>query len=623
MAMRPIATDVPAAADDEPPPSPNDPAGTILPGDLGNLSIDVNTLTGTQSVGINALLNGNFKTADFGESSKELGQNLVWQYLKGTLTHDGFKVNNDYAGNSPAERLDAVLRACNPQTAYKLLSGQLPDPANSSDTLPGEPVNPQDIKDQKLLQSDVKQLVANGTFTAGDIRELVDAQATTGGDPYSQIGSNGLAAIVHGLPNDAQGLAVKKEFATESLNKAAATKNPDQREFFAAQAATAMASAGHSTAMSMMHALAKNDPRKLNILIQGGLAGQARAEQTTSPLWNPEKTPANGATQLLQWAGDDATDQNVDGPYVPDTGSPQQKQFAARVFNDAMDFFRTDRDPDEKTVSFSSSALPGVSSDDLGSLQDTLLKNDGHGQPSVRLALAEMMDNSFNQIAKTETGGGVVLDDSAAPRLADFARIEFGHYAGDSKNPDWISQYAAQAYGSHLGQLLSGIQQYTQSGSTTSLQGEFPGLFNGDPKTQAREAASLAGGMFGAMSSGILTDTVIVNGNDAANQDQKDRVLAVLGGVLTSAALFVPVFGEGVGALKVASLVGSAGAGFSTAPAFDNSDDSGKGWDPVAADQEKFHDQLNPPPTDNPMANRELDVVDDFQNAFTYYDRTG
>jgi len=604
-----------------PAPSPNDPPGTILPGDLGDLSIEVKTGAGERAVGINDLLNGNF-TPPPGttQTPQQLGQSLVWQYLKGSSTPNGDRVNNNYAGNNKTLRLDAVLRACDPQTAYKLLTGQLPDPANSP--APGSPgTNPQNAQDQKMLQNEVKQLVANGTFTAGDVRELVDAQAKTG-DPYQQI-SNGLAAIVNGLPNNAQGAAVKKEFATESLNQAAAAKNPDQREFFAAQAATGLASTGHDYATSVMHDLAKSDPGKLNILIQGGLGGQARAEQadakTGSWSWDPEGTKMNGATQLLQWAADDAADPNVGGPYNVGTGSPQQKQFAAQVFNDVMDFFHTDREAGTSNVTFSSGALPGES--DLKSLQDTLLTNDGQQESSVRLAMAEMMDNSFTQIMATETGGGVALKSYGASRLADFGRIEFGHYGSDGNKPDWISQYAAQAYGTHLGQLLSGLQQYQQSGSTASLQSNFPGLFQGSLDTQAEVASGLAGGLFGAMSSGIRTDRAIVSGDADASQQQQQLVLSVLGGVLSAAAAVIPVFGDGPAQLAIGTLLGVASSGTSVASALDPNYDTGNEWDPVMGDANKFYNALDSTATGD-QATRENNLIGAWQRNYSYFDLT-
>jgi len=385
-----------------------------------------------------------------------------------------------------------------------------------------------------------------------------------------------------------------------------------------------------------MQYLRVKDPGTLNILIQGGLAGQARAEQgaAQSQTWDPEKTPMNGATQLLQWAADDATDPpSIYGPY--NIGSPQQKALAVALFNDALDFFQTSRSRDNTTVTFSSNALAWESSNELKSLQDTLLKNDvktgGQGAPSVRFALAEIMDNSFNQIVSSETGGGVALKNATAPRLADFARIEFGHYAGDSNTPDWISQYAAQAYGTHVGQLLSDLQQYEKSGSTTSLQNDFPGLFVGDSDTQAGEASSIAGALFAAMSSGITTDTVIVNGDDAARQGQQDRILAVLGSVLSAVSLVVPVIGEGASALRVSSLFGIAGAGASAAPSVTANDPNPgvtKGWDPVIRDAYMFHDALilPPLPTNDPnqanQASRVRNVVESFETDFSYFNDT-
>ena len=492
------------------PPSPNDPPGTILPGDRGNLSIEVNTQNGPQAVGINDLLNGNFQTSAIsGQSPQQLGQNLVWQYLKGTARSDGWQVNNDYAGNSSAQRLDAVLRACDPQTAYKLLSGQIPDPANSVDALPGNPVNQQDVKDQKLLQSDFKQLVANGTFTAGDIREIVDAQS------HQSYGSEGrtianIDNLIKGLGNDPNSQAVRQAFADESIKDAKTAVNGQTSSQLWAQASDAVAGLGKGGALAYLQKLDSSDRHQL---IGGALDGQA--QQLQSPwLQNIPNSSMGSAGELLEWAG-----QSAKGAAGGAANTAQDK-LAADLWEGAVDKFGTNGG------SFSSNA-------------QALLQADGKNGIGLRSALADCYDGAFKTLLSrglNENSNQLALSGDMSQKLQNFAQAELAYPQLGSAND------VAKRIVAPMQQLIGDLQGYPTDPSKMSR--DFGSMFG--PGNQGVTAALVAGQIFQTMRNGATQDAkqaVASNGDARGQADFGLQVIGDLGSLL-------PVVGQYANPLK-------------------------------------------------------------------------
>lgn len=491
------------------PPSPNDPPGTILPGDLGDLSIEVNTQNGQQAVGINDLLNGNFQPAGLGQSPQQLGQNLVWQYLKGTARSDGWQVNNDYAGNSSAQRLDAVLRACDPQTAYKLLSGQIPDPANSATAQPGNPVNQQDVKDQQLLQSDFKQLVANGTFTAGDIREIVDAQSR------QSYGSEGLTTanidnLIKGLGNDPNSQAVRKAFADESIKDAKTAVNGQTSSQLWAQASDAVAGLGKTGALAYTQSLSQSDRSQL---IGGALDGQAQQLQQPHPP-NAPNSPMGSAAKLLEWAG-----QSAQGASAGAANTAQGK-LAADLWAGAVDKFGTNGG------SFSSNA-------------QALLQADGKNGIGLRSAMADCYDGAFKTLLSrglNENPNHLALGGDMSQKLQNFAQAELAYPPLGSAND------VAKRIVAPMQQLIGDLQAYPTDPS--KMSSDFGSMFG--PGNQGETAALVAGQIFQTMRNGVTQDANQAAASNGDARGQADFGLQVIGDF----GSLLPVVGQFANPLK-------------------------------------------------------------------------
>jgi len=480
-------------------PSPNDPPGTIFPGDRGNLSIVVNTLTGPQAVGINDLLNGHFQTAvPSGQSPQQLGQDLVWQYLKGTARKDGWQVNNDYAGNSSAQRLDAVLRACDPQTAYKLLSGQLPDPANSVGALAGSPVNQQNVKDQQMVQSSFKQLVANGTFTAGDIREIVDAQSR------QSYGSEGLTSanidnLIKGLGTDPNSQAVRKAFADESIKDAKTAANGQTSAQLWAQASDAIAGLGKTGALAYMQSLSQSDRSQL---IGGALDGQA--QQLQKPQWpNAPDSSMGSAAKLLEWAG-----QNAKAAPAGAAGDAQ-RNVAADLWQGAVDKFGGP---------FSSNA-------------QTLLQADqGKNGIGLRAAMADCYSSAFPTLLSrwlSASPNHLTIGPQGLSRLQNFAQAELAYPPVESGSSQNAAKDVANRIAAPMQQLMTDISAYPTDPS--KLTNDFGSTFGNNSPNQV--ASYVAGQLFESMRQGAVLDTqqALASSTDAKNQ--ADFALRVIGQV--------------------------------------------------------------------------------------------
>jgi hypothetical protein len=481
--------------DQQAPPSPNDPPGTILPGDRGDLSIEVNTLNGRQAVGINDLLNGNFQIPGaFGQSPQQLGQNLVWQYLKGTARSDGWQVNNDYAGNSSPQRLDAVLRACDPQTAYKLLSGQMPDPANSVGALPGSPVNQQDLKDQQLLQSDFKQLVANGTFTAGDIREIVDAQSR------QSYGSEGLTTanidnLIKGLGNDPNSQAVRQAFADESIKDAKTAINGQTSSQLWAQASDAVAGLGKTSALAYLQSLSPSDRGQL---IGGALDGQAQQlEQPLPP--NAPNSPMGSAAKLLEWAG-----QSAKAAPAGAAGNAQ-RNLAADLWQGAVDKFGGP---------FSSNA-------------QALLQADGKNGIGLRAAMADCYSGAFPALLSrwlNESPNHLTIGPEGLSQLQNFAQAELAY------PPLGSAKDVADRIAAPMQKLMSDISAYPTDPS--KLTNDFGSTFGNNSPNEV--ASYVAGQIFESMRQGAVQDTQQALASNANAKGQADFALQVIGQVVSS-----------------------------------------------------------------------------------------